>query len=192
MPTLSPRDSFPLQNISVLIWKAQVMIWDLLTPVLPWRIHPPTHAQSQKRLLSTGILHLKSHGTGKASLSLKLLIFPLPNWKGKNSDSGLMSRNMERVAEEKFCAIFCPLFQIVLQHFICTNSILALFYHIFKSFIPLVRQQDRALIGIFGWNLKTVQSAHSGIKLGLSSGVGSFPSSLSNTILTLSEMPSVT
>lgn len=99
---------------------------------------------------------------------------------------------MERVAEEKFCAIFCPLFQRVLQHFICTNSILALFYHIFKSFIPLVRQQDRALIGIFGWNLKTVQSAYSGIKLGLSSGVGSFPSSLSNTILTLSEMPSVT
>lgn len=55
-----------------------------------------------------------------------------------------MSRNMGRVAEEKFCAIFCPLFQRVLWHFICTNSMLAHFFIIFfkvSCFIPLVRQQ---------------------------------------------------
>lgn len=55
-----------------------------------------------------------------------------------------MSRNMERVTEEKFHAIFCPLFQRAPWHFISTNSILACFLIIFlkvSSFIPLVRQQ---------------------------------------------------
>lgn len=91
---------------------------------------------------------MKSYRIGKASrqasLSIKLLVFALPNWRGKKSDSGLMSRNMERVTEEKFHAIFCPLFQRAPWHFICTNSILACFLIIFlkvSSFIPLVRQQ---------------------------------------------------
>lgn len=35
VPTLSPRDSPPLKNINVWMWKVQVMIWALLTPVMP-------------------------------------------------------------------------------------------------------------------------------------------------------------